>query len=74
MGLGVSLFLIGLGAILAFAVTASVSGIELQTVGWILMVVGVLGLLVSLIFWSSWSSPRRGARRTTVVEDNRERL
>ena len=49
MGLGTSLFLIALGAILKFAVTASVSGLELATVGVILMVVGILGLVISLL-------------------------
>jgi Domain of unknown function (DUF6458) len=50
MGIGTSLFLIALGAVLKFAVTASVSGISLATVGVILMVVGILGLLISLLF------------------------
>jgi hypothetical protein len=54
VGLGVSLFLIAVGAILAFAVTVEVSGIDLEIVGWILMIVGGLGILLSLIFWSSW--------------------
>jgi hypothetical protein len=49
MGIGTSLFLIAIGAILKFAVTASVSGIELATVGVILMVVGILGLIISLL-------------------------
>lgn len=49
MGIGTSIFLIALGAILKFAVTATVSGIELATVGVILMVVGVIGLLFSLM-------------------------
>jgi hypothetical protein len=50
MGIGTSLFLIALGAVLKFAVTASVSGISLATVGVILMVVGILGLVISLLF------------------------
>ena len=50
MGIGTSIFLIALGAILKFAVTTSVSGIELATVGVILMVVGILGLIISLLF------------------------
>lgn len=50
MGIGTSIFLIALGAILKFAVTATVSGIELATVGVILMVVGAIGLLVALMF------------------------
>ena len=50
VGIGTSLFLIAVGAILKFAVTASVSGIELETVGAILMVVGILGLVIALIY------------------------
>lgn len=49
MAIGTSLFLIAAGAILAFAVTADVAGIELQTVGWILMGVGALGLVLGLV-------------------------
>jgi hypothetical protein len=63
MGIGTSLFLIAVGAILYFAVDASVSGIEITTVGIILMVVGVLGLLISLFFLSS------ARRDRTVVRD-----
>jgi Domain of unknown function (DUF6458) len=64
MGIGISIFLIAVGAILAFAVTATVTGIELATVGWILMIVGGLGLVLSLLFWSSWASSRRGVVQT----------
>ena len=69
MTVGVSLFLIAVGAILAFAVTATVSGVAIPTVGWILMVVGGVGLLLSLLFWSSFSP--YGSGRRTVVEDRR---
>jgi hypothetical protein len=48
MNIGLSLFAIGLGAILKFAVTAQVAGISISTIGVILMVVGVIGLIVSL--------------------------
>jgi Flp pilus assembly protein protease CpaA len=48
MTIGGSLFLIAVGAILAFAVTASVAGVDLQTVGWILMIIGVIGLIRGL--------------------------
>ena len=68
MGLGVSIFLIAVGAILTWAVNATVSGLELQTIGVILMVVGALGLVLSMIFWSSWGGVG-GTRRRTVVED-----
>jgi hypothetical protein len=69
MGIGVSLILIAVGAILAFAVNATVSGIEVTTVGWILMVVGIAGLLLSLIFWSSWGGVGGARRRTTYVDE-----
>jgi hypothetical protein len=48
VGIGTSIFLIAVGAILRYAVTTSVSGVELQTVGLILMIVGILGLVISL--------------------------
>ena len=70
MGLGVSLFLIAIGAILTWAVNASVSGLELQTIGVILLIVGAIGLLLSLLFWSSWGGPAYfGERRRTYVEE-----
>ena len=71
MGLGVSIFLIAVGAILAFAVTADVSGVDVNTVGWILMIVGILGAVLSMLFWSSWGGPAyfSGRRRATYVED-----
>ena len=72
MGIGVSLFLIALGAILAFAVADNLSGVDLVAVGWILMAVGTLGVLLSAIFWSSWGGFAR--RRETVVEREREVL
>ena len=58
MTLGTSLFLIAVGAILRFAVTTSVSGIDLQVVGLILMIVGVIGLAISLLYANIWSRPR----------------
>jgi beta-lactamase regulating signal transducer with metallopeptidase domain len=64
MGIGTSILLIAVGAILKFAVTTSVSGIELATVGVILMIVGVVGLLISLFFMT-----RATERRETVVRD-----
>jgi hypothetical protein len=64
MGIGTSLFLIAVGAILYFAVNADLSGIEISTIGIILMVIGVVGLLISLFMVSS---ARRDTR--TVVRD-----
>ncbi len=72
MGIGVSVFLIAVGAILAFAVEASAEGVDLDTVGVILMIVGAIGLLASMLFWSSaapWSN-----RRDEVVVRDREIL
>ncbi len=68
MGIGVALILIAVGAILAFAVDAEVSGLDIQTIGWILLVVGIVGALLSMMFWSSWGGFRR--ERTTVVRDD----
>ena len=53
MGIGTSLFLIAVGAILYFAVNATISGLEIATVGLILMIVGVVGLVISLVFLNS---------------------
>ena len=70
MGIGVSLLLIAAGAILTWAVTATVSGVSIHTIGVILMVVGIIGLLLSLMFWSSWGGPGYwGGRRRTYVDD-----
>jgi uncharacterized protein DUF6458 len=60
MRIGASLFLIALGAILKFAVNKHVNDIDIQTVGVILMIVGIVGLLLELVLWSN-------RRRTTVV-------
>jgi hypothetical protein len=61
MYIGTSIFLIALGAILKFAVTAHFAGIDLQTAGVILMVVGALALLISLLLMTVWSDRRQGA-------------
>jgi hypothetical protein len=65
VGIGTSIFLIAVGAILKFAVTATVSGIDLDVVGVILMVVGAIGLLLSIFWMTVWADRRRG----TVVAD-----
>ena len=66
MYIGTSIFLIALGAILKFAVNASVAGFEIQTAGTILIVVGVVGLLVSILLLTVGSD-----RRRRVVEEDR---
>jgi hypothetical protein len=69
MGIGVSVFLIALGAILTFALEVDAEGINLDTVGIILMIVGVLGLLASMLFWSNFAPFRRETREREVVRD-----
>ena len=72
MGIGVSLILIAVGAVLAFAVHVTTSGFNVNTVGYILLIVGAVGALLSLIFWSSWGgvgAPGGGRRREVVRED-----
>jgi hypothetical protein len=68
MSTGVSIFLIGVGAILTFALEREADGINLNTVGIILMVVGVIGLVFSALFWNTWSPYGPYARRRRVVE------
>jgi len=76
MGVGVSLLLVAVGAILTWAVSAETSGVDLNTVGVILMIVGAAGLLLSLVFWSSWGgfgthrkAVESGPGGTTVREE-----
>ena len=71
MGIGVSMILIAAGAILIWAVDVTAKGVNLVTIGWILLIVGAVGVFLSLIFWSSWGGfggPARG-RRDVVRED-----
>lgn len=69
MGIGTSLFLIAVGAILDYGVTVNDShGFNLNTIGLILMIVGAIGLLLSLVFWNSWGG-FGGRRRRTYVDD-----
>jgi hypothetical protein len=67
MGIGVSLVLIAVGAVLAFAVHVTGNGFNLHTIGIILLVVGAIGALLSMIFWSSWGGFGR-REQTTIVE------
>ena len=72
MGLGVGILLAAAGAVLAFAVSADVSGVNIHTIGWILLIVGIIGVILSMIFWSSWAGPgywSSGPRRRTYIED-----
>jgi hypothetical protein len=58
MTIGTSIFLIAVGAILRYAVSDSIDGIDLYTAGLILMIAGVVGLIASLIYATIWSRPR----------------
>jgi hypothetical protein len=72
MSIGVGVFLMVLGAILAFAVEATTPGINVHTLGIILLLTGLIAVLYSLLFWSNlspWGWRRTVARRRTVVED-----
>ena len=73
MGLGVSLILIAAGAIMAWAVHVSTTGFNIHIVGYILLIVGIIGAVLSMIFWSSWAGPgyftQNGPRRRTVIEE-----
>jgi hypothetical protein len=78
MGIGVGIFLLALGAVLAFAVHANPTNgaIDVHTIGYILMGAGALGIVLSMVFWSSWGGFTRrretvdpaGATRTTTIE------
>ncbi len=64
MGIGVGILLTAVGAVLAFAVSVdtSGSGVNLHTIGLILLIVGILGILLSMFFWSSWGGFGGGRR------------
>ena len=77
MGISVSILLIAVGAILTWGVTADAEGLDINAIGVILLVVGLLGLVISMLFWSSWGGfnrraayveggPVRRVRRTTA--------
>ena len=67
MGIGVSLVLIAVGAVMAFAVHVTGNGFNVHTIGIILLVVGAIGVLLSMMFWSSWGG-FGGRSETTVIE------
>jgi hypothetical protein len=68
MGLGASLLLVAAGAILVWGISAEIGGVDVDAIGWILMVVGIIGLVLSMIFWSSWGG-FGGRRRGAYVEE-----
>jgi Domain of unknown function (DUF6458) len=73
MGLGLGIILIAVGAILAWAVNVSTTGFDINTAGYILLVVGAVSVLVSLVFWSSWAGPGYFTRREVAEEPRRTR-
>jgi beta-lactamase regulating signal transducer with metallopeptidase domain len=62
MTIGSSILLIAIGAILKYAVTAHVSGFDIQTAGTVLLIVGIVGLILSIIYTFVWSRQRRDVR------------
>jgi hypothetical protein len=76
MGISLSILLVAVGAVLTWAVSVEVSGVDITAVGVILMIVGIIGLLLSLVFWSSWGGfgardAAAGGQNTTIVERDR---
>ena len=70
MGTGTSLFLIAVGAVLRFAVSVTTSGFNIHTIGVILMIVGAVGLVLSLFFWSTWGGFGGGSGRERRVSSD----
>lgn len=70
MGIGVSIFLMAVGAIFAFAINVSAEGIDLDTLGVILIILGLVGLLASLVWWNDWTPNRR----TVAYDDAGDRV
>ena len=69
MGIGGSIFLLALGAILAFAVNADISGLDINVVGYVLMLAGLIGLAITLWFWNSRRRPAVVQREQVVSND-----
>jgi hypothetical protein len=71
MGVTASLLLSAAGAVLIWAVSATTHGINIHTVGVILLIVGIVGFVISIFFWSSWGGFHGTANRTTVTHEER---
>ena len=69
MGIGVSLILLAVGLVLALAVDYDAAGVDIQTIGWIVTIVGAVGLVLSMIFWNSWAGPGYWSRRRATYVD-----
>ena len=75
MGFGLSLLMTAAGAILAWAVNVSSTTVNVHAVGWVLFAIGIVGMVLSLVFWSSWAGPGYFVRgRRTVVDDTGARI
>lgn len=79
MGMGTSLFLVAVGAIMRFALEVTTEGVDIHMIGVILMLVGAFGVVLSAVFWSSWggfNGQPRGTRAggDTVVVERETRL
>ena len=72
MGIGVSVFLLALGAVLTFAVNASVSGLDINVVGIILMVAGAIGLLMTMLVFGRRDTAVGGVAEERVVTRERD--
>jgi hypothetical protein len=77
MGISLSILLVAIGAVLTWAVSAEVTGVDITAVGVILFIVGIVGFLASLVFWSSWGGfgareggGGGGGAQTTVIKDD----
>ena len=70
MGIGGSIFLLALGAILAFAVNADIRGLDINVVGYVLMLAGLVGLVVTIWYWNSRRRPAVVQRERPVVTDD----
>ena len=71
MGLTASLLLSAVGALLIWGVSATVSGLDVHAIGAIVLVVGIIGFVLSMFFWSTWGG-FAGSRRAAVVRDRVE--
>ena len=73
MGIGTSILLIAIGAILKYAINADIEGIEIDTIGTILLIIGIIGLVISLIYMFVVSDRRRGTAPDPVDDVPRDR-
>jgi hypothetical protein len=69
MGIGTSIVVFAIGAIMRFATTVHTTNFNIHTIGVILMIVGAVGLIVSLFFWGSWGGFGGHRRRTATYRD-----